>query len=264
MRKWTTIAASACAFFAAAPLAAQQAQTSTTTTTETKEHGKAPVIHRVSTDASRPEVTTTTTETTTTAEAPPTVTRRSHMRESIVEVESSTEPNYVTPFGMSITAGGGPTGMLEPEARHMTNVGGGWDARLTIGTRSILGLELGYIGSAQRIDAIGLDTNALLLKNGAEAVARLNIVNGPVQPYLLGGAGWTNFRLTNTVFNNSDVSSVDNMAHFPVGAGVGFRIRGLVIDTRGVFRPTVGDNMLQAEGGRLHTWEGKVMGGWEF
>jgi hypothetical protein len=54
------------------------------------------------------------------------------------------------------------------------------------------------------------------------------------------------------------------MAHFPLGLGVGVHLRGLVLDGRGVFRPIGGDNMHDSQGGKLHTWEGKVMAGWEF
>jgi opacity protein-like surface antigen len=258
MRKWTTIAASACAILSAAPVAAQQAQTTTTTTTETTSRGQ-PITATDTREFSS-------SESDYGAEAnvsPPA--RPRGMRQAIVELEDpGLEAAYLTPLGVSFAVGGGVTGMIESDARDMTATGGSWDARVTIGTRAIVGVELGYVGGAQDIAAIGLDSSAYLLRNSAEAVARLHILNGPVQPYILGGAGWTNFHLTGDSFNTSSVQNADNMAHFPVGAGVGFRLQGLVLDARSVFRPVAGDDMLEANGGRLHTWEAKGMAGWEF
>jgi len=211
--------------------------------------------------------TTTTTTTETSTPVQPRAERReeTRVREGVLELqEGSLTPSYATGVGVSLMLGGGPTGFLEADARRLTSSGGGWDARLTVGTRSILGVELGYIGAAQTLSAPGLDASGYLLKNGAEAVAHLTILNGPVQPYVLAGAGWTNFTIQNAAFNDSPLPNKDNMAHFPVGAGVGVHLRGLVIDGRGVIRPVAGDNMLNSSGGRMHTWEGKVMAGWEF
>ncbi|MBM4358899.1 MAG: outer membrane beta-barrel protein [Deltaproteobacteria bacterium] len=235
------IAATAAACILAAPARAQQLQsTTTTTTTETRAAQRTEAYREPA--KSRPE-----------------------MREALLELEEgSLAPDYSTAIGVSVLPGGGPTGFLETDARQLTDVGGSWDARLTIGTRSVLGVELGYIGASQNISAAGLDTNAYLLKNGAEAAAHLSILNGPVQPYLLAGVGWTNYRLTNDGFNNTPIPNADNMARFPLGAGVGVHLRGLVLDGRGVIRPVTGDNLLDSSGGKLHPWEGKMMAGWEF
>lgn len=239
MRLWTMIAASAAACLTTATALADEMQsTTTTTTTETS----APARPLAEPAREKPA-----------------------FREALLELEEgSLQPEYQTPIGVSVMVGGGPTGFLETDARQFSDTGGGWDARLTIGTRSIIGVELGYIGAAQNISAAGLDTNAYLLKNGAEAVAHISILNGPVQPYLLAGAGWTNYRMTNSDFNDSPIGNNDNMAHFPVGVGVGVHLRGLVIDTRGVVRPVAGDQLFNNVGGNMSTWEGKVMAGWEF
>jgi hypothetical protein len=240
MRIWTMIAATAAVCMMAVPARAQGLQsTTTTTTTETRAEQR---------EAYR---------------EPPR--SKPAGREAVMELEEgSLSPDYATEIGVSVLLGGGPTGFLELDSRQLTDVGGGWDARVTIGTRSVLGVEVGYIGAAQNITAAGLDSNAYLLKNGAEAAAHLNILNGPVQPYLLAGVGWTNYRLTNDSFNNTPIPNADNMAHFPLGVGVGVHLRGLVLDGRGVVRPVAGDNLLDSSGGKLHTWEGKLMAGWEF
>jgi hypothetical protein len=287
MRKWITIAVSTSALLGAAPLAAQQKPEVTShTTTEATVNGQPIPVHQTTTNKGVQENTTYqntstyqgaqqqqpqrvqyTTETTTEISAePPTPMRTKRFRSAIVEVENpGAEPYYATGFGMAITAGGGATGYLEPDARSMTRVGPGWDARLHLATRSIIGGEVGYFGGLSGVRGVpGLDANTDILRQGVEAAARLNVVSGLVQPYLLGGVGWTNSRITGTTFNNSDVSSLDNFVHFPVGAGIGFHYRGLLVDTRGVFRPTFGDTMLNAENARMHTWEGKLNAGWEF
>ena len=51
----------------------------------------------------------------------------------------------------------------------MTGTAGSWDARFQSGTRCYLGFEAAYLGSAQSIDAIGLDQDATLLSNGVGA-----------------------------------------------------------------------------------------------
>lgn len=188
--------------------------------------------------------TTTTTTTETRTEAPrrqayAAAPRDPKMREALLELEDgSLTPEFSTPVGVSLMIGGGPTGFLETDSRQLTDVGGGWDARVTVGTRSVIGVELGYIGAAQNISSAGLDTDAYLLKNGAEAVAHLNILNGPVQPYLLAGAGWTNYRLTNDSFNDTPIPNADNMAHFPLGVGVGVHLRSTVVASSARWRAT--------------------------
>ncbi len=280
MRKWFTIAVSACALLGAAPLAAQQkTDVTTTTSTETTANGR--VITTTPTQGVQQNTTYQNTgtypgaqpiqrsqyvtETTTEVTGPP-PRQSKRIRAAIVEVDNTgAEPTYYSGIGLALTAGGGATGFLTSESRALSNVGPGWDARLHLGTRSIIGGEIGYFGGLTGMSGVrGLDSSTDLLRQGVEGAMRLNIVSGVVQPYIMGGVGWTNARLTGTTFNNSDVKSTDDMVHFPVGAGVGFHYRGLLVDTRGVFRPTVRDTMLEAEGARMHTWEGKLNAGFEF
>jgi hypothetical protein len=138
MRIWTMSAATAAAYLGATnALAEGPATTTTTTTTETR------AAQRERYSAS---------------EEP-------KMRSALIELESGPlAPEYVTPIGVRLLVGGGPTGFLENDARKLTDVGGGWDARVVVGTRSVLGVELGYIGAAQNISAAGLDGDAYLLR----------------------------------------------------------------------------------------------------
>ena len=171
-------------------------------------------------------------------------------------------PDTMTPYGISVTGGGGVTGFLRSEARDYTSTGGNWNARVALGTRYIVAAELGYVGSAQSVNALGLDSDANLMSNGAEVAARLNILPGAVQPYLLAGAGFTHYRIVGEDFNNSNLENSDNVAHFPLAAGLALRYRGFVADARGTVRPVADDTLLA--GAQMHTWGVNLNAGVEF
>src|SRR5690606_16351422 len=77
-------------------------------------------------------------------------------------------PTYTEPYdettddtlerwGISISLGGGVSGFVEDEMRDTTDDGGQWDVRVAAGLRGPIALEASYLGSAQSIDALGLD-----------------------------------------------------------------------------------------------------------
>lgn len=173
-------------------------------------------------------------------------------------------PETITPYGMSVTGGAGVTGFTDEAARDFSSVGGGWNVRFALGTRSIIAGEIAYLGSGQDVDALGLDNSANLLANGGEIAARLNILPGLVQPYVLAGVGYTHYELVGEDFNNSSVEESDDVAHFPVGAGVGLRYEGFIADARGTFRPVAGGSLFEAGGGELHNWGANLNAGVEF
>lgn len=163
----------------------------------------------------------------------------------VTYVQYSDEERLLFPWGMSVSVGGGVTSFLEDDTRAFTDTGGNWSARLAIGTRLPVTLELAYQGSLQDIDAMGLDRDAMLLGNGVEANIRLNASpRGSVQPYILAGVGWTRYRVTNDQYNTSNVEDEEDVLLLPVGAGVGFRWRGMLLDVRGVVRPALYDDLI--------------------
>jgi hypothetical protein len=187
------------------------------------------------------------------------------------EVESSypripqdSGPSPFTPSGTTLMLGGGITGFTASRARDVTETGGGWNARLVVGTRSVLSAEIGYVGSAQSVDATGLDGDAFLLGNGGEVAARIGWPRSAVQPYLLAGAGFTHYSLVNDDFNTSSVESSDNLVHFPLGAGIAVRAGNVLLDARGVFRPSVEGDLFAEDENDMHTWSGSLNAGWEF
>jgi hypothetical protein len=173
------------------------------------------------------------------------------------------EKHLVTGFGMALSIGGGVTDFTAERARGATNLGGTYGARLTIGTRLPFAVEVAYIGTAQGMDVLGLDSDAILLGNGGEATLRLNILQGTVSPYIFGGAGLTHYSVENSDFNTSAVEDSDNVYTIPMGAGAALQYRGLVVDGRGTFRYAFEEDLL-GEDAKLHNWGAQVNVGFEF
>lgn len=140
-------------------------------------------------------------------------------------------------YGIAVSLGGGVEGFTGDTLRNSTDPGGGWNVRLGVGLKSPLSLEAAYIGSAQNIDALGLSGNALLVGNGAQADARLNLTGGmAVQPFVFGGAAWKRYQIMNETANTSDLVDKDDVIEFPLGVGIGARAAGLDLDLRGEYR----------------------------
>lgn len=174
-------------------------------------------------------------------------------------------------LGIAIAAGGGAGGFTNDEMRGTTDIGGDWDVRLTLGTRSPLAFEGSYIGSAQGIDALGLDNNALLVGNGVQGALRLNAtIDFPIQPFIFGGVGWRRYDLSNADENLSDVSGSDDVVEIPLGVGIAGKWQGLILDARGEFRATTNENLLPERGvgdtgfAEMHRWGVKGTVGMEF
>jgi hypothetical protein len=154
-------------------------------------------------------------------------------------------PTYLTRAGVSLAAGGGASGFTNDALRNTTNVGGDWDVRATVGTRSPIAFEGSYIGSAQQIKALGLDDGAVLMGNGVQGALRLNATTDlPVQPFIFAGAAWRRYDLTNTNQNLSDVQGSDDVLEVPMGAGIAAHLGGLVLDVRGEFRASAMEDLM--------------------
>lgn len=178
--------------------------------------------------------------------------------------------HLITPIGLSVSVGGGAIGFLDDEARDFTDVGGSWDARLVVGTRTPIAFEAGYTGSAQDIEALGLDDNSVLLGTHAEGAARLNILQQlPVQPYIFAGLGYGRYDIVNSDFNTSNVADDDNFGYVPLGAGFGFRAGGFLVDVRGTLRAAFEDDLVSQTAASdeevdLDSWNASAKVGWEF
>ena len=166
---------------------------------------------------------------------------------------------YGSSVGFAFLFGGGYTDFTSQRLRDTTSAGGDWAARLVIGTHSIVGFEAAYVGSARSIQPLGVSTNADLVSSGGQGALRLNIpiVSGDllIEPYGFAGLGYSHYWITN--YNRSslsDLSASDNVMTVPVGGGLSFAHRALMVDVRGSWVPTYYNNLLQSTGGNLNTW----------
>jgi hypothetical protein len=187
-------------------------------------------------------------------------------------IHETEQENWYKKYGVSVALGGGVSGFTNQRMRDTTNVGGDWAVRLTFGSRSPLAFEAAYIGSAQSIDALGLDTDTLLVSNGIQGNLRLNVTtNMPVQPFVFGGGAWRHYSLAREDFNTSDINNSDDVFEIPLGVGVAAKSHGFMFDARGEFRiatnsdlvpsldsPDLGDHSAE------HRWSANANIGYEF
>jgi hypothetical protein len=182
------------------------------------------------------------------------------------------QPTALERLGFSLTAGGGVEGFTGQTLRNTTSPGGNWDVRASIGTKSILGFEASYIGSAQAIEALGLDKNAVLVGNGVQGALRLNATeNTTLQPFVFAGIGWRRYSVSNTSTNTSDVSGSDDVLEIPMGVGLAYKFKGFTLDARGEFRAVTNNDLMPAfdasnptDKAPMHRWGANANLGYEF
>jgi hypothetical protein len=155
------------------------------------------------------------------------------------------EPRPMSGFGMALTAGAGITDYTQQRARDVTDAGVTWDVRLTLGTRTWVGLDLAYVGSAQSLNVAGLSTDSYLLGNGGEAALRIQYPYGFVRPYLLGGIGWQHLSVERADALTVGLLDADNLGIIPFGAGLALgKVNGFVLDILGTGRVAFDDDLL--------------------
>jgi len=178
----------------------------------------------------------------------------------------------VVPTGFSFQVGGGVTAFSRQETRDTFGTGGYWDARAILGSRSFLGAELAYVGSARDATASGLTGNGRLLGNGAEAAVRVNLPIEQqrllVEPFLFGGVGWTYYQVVNENGNSSNVKDHANALSIPFGAGISAAYDHFTVDARFTYRSVFDDKLVPLTGGDrdhedLQNWSAGLTVGYE-
>jgi hypothetical protein len=180
----------------------------------------------------------------------------------LARAADDSKPPLLVPIGMSAMVGGGISQFIDPTANSNATLGGNWTARVTLGTRSFLGAEVAYLGTAQAINALGVDDHAYLLSTGLEGALRLNALTGAWQPYLTAGLGWRYFSVQNTLVNTSDVANTDNVLEMPLAVGLAYRNSGLIVDARADVRPSFYQHLMGATS--LASWSVGAKVGFEF
>jgi len=190
----------------------------------------------------------------------------------VVEVPPAARPlGPASRVGVGAQVGGGVTGFTDKEARQVTDPGGQWEARLSVGTRLPIALEGAYVGTAQNLEVGGLNQQALVVGQGAEGDVRINVGTLKVQPYIFGGFGWTRYEVMQANGATAGIADVDNTLNVPMGAGLDFRVsQSLLLDLRGNWRWTFDDELLDGayngtgKTAKLHNWNASAHLGWEF
>jgi hypothetical protein len=165
---------------------------------------------------------------------------------------------------MDLSVGFGLFGFIDSDTRDYAKEGASWEARLGIAPSEYLGIEAGYIGTMNNIDALGLDSDANLLGTAVEGAFRVNFMKGAFQPYAHVGAGWTRYSLTNADTNTSDVADHDDIVQLPMGVGLAYHVDRVRFDLRGAFRPTTDNDMIGGQGTTLDTWSANLKVGYAF
>lgn len=168
----------------------------------------------------------------------------------------------LVPAGMSASVGAGTFTYTSMTVRGMTGIPGTWDARVTLGTRTLFAGEVAYVGGAQAIDALGLDRSAVLLSNGVEGAVRLHAFRGNLQPYVLVGASWKYLSIQNASFNTSNVLNFDNLFEIPAAVGISYRYRSVLTDLRFGYRAAFETKIIPNR--NLSSWDMGLRVGYEF
>jgi hypothetical protein len=132
--------------------------------------------------------------------------------------------------GLTVMLGGGVegyTGALAPQI----NPGATYGVTASIKPSKVFGLELGYSGAVNDLDAgaLGVDNGPDLVRNGGQAALTFGLGAAPVQPYVLGGIGFSDYNFRGEAGAFSD----DMVGNVPVGAGLRTHIGDFTFDLRG-------------------------------
>lgn len=167
--------------------------------------------------------------------------------------------------GVSLVAGAGVVGFTNGGMREnlSTDLGPGVNARITLGTRTGLGVEVGFLGTTGTIQALtGMETGTLF-GTTIEGALRYNL--RPLEtwnPYVTAGVGGQRYTVSGDLdlatagVKDSDVSLI-----FPVALGLVVHPSAtFLIDVRATVRPNAnGRLVLEQMGGSdyrpLHAWE---------
>ena len=130
-------------------------------------------------------------------------------------------------IGISAMIAGGVTGFTDGAVRDTIShpVAVAWNLRLAFGTRIPLCVELNYFGNAAQVVTVSGADNGFLIGTAVEGALRWNVLpHADGTPYVFAGAGWRTTR-SNPSFPLADsgMRSSDNVAQFPLGAGMAYR-----------------------------------------
>ena len=172
------------------------------------------------------------------------------------------------PFGVGFSVGGGYVGFIDEEFNDFVDPGGGWEARVLLGTDTWMGLEASYLGTSNEMEALGLSDEAYLLGNGASAALRLNLLPPAfyVRPYLSAGVGWMHYSVKNADEDVAALRDSQDVFSVPLAGGVFYSQDWLFADLRVQFAPAFDGNLTRGpfnDDTNMSTWRAVANIGFE-
>jgi hypothetical protein len=164
------------------------------------------------------------------------------------------------PGTVGLTTGAGVTNYFGSGVSGALDPGAAWDARLTLGTGSVIALEAGYVGSSNNFAT--LEGGGHVISNGLDGDLRLQIPLR-VEPYIFGGVGYNHMALYNRTLLGA---TSDDQFTVPAGAGLtGYIGRHATLDVRGTYRFTPDNGItFMAPTSELHQWVAQAHLGYVF
>jgi hypothetical protein len=137
--------------------------------------------------------------------------------------------------GLTLMLGGGVEGYSGGLAPRV-DPGVTYGVTAALKPSKVLGLELGYSGALNKVDASGLGDSVDdpdIVRNGGQAAVTVGLTASPVQPYVLGGIGISDYNVRGGAERVGLAD--DTVGNVPVGAGLRAHIGDLTADLRGTY-----------------------------
>ena len=132
--------------------------------------------------------------------------------------------------GLSVTVGGGVEGYTFALAPAI-DLGATYGVTLGLMPTRRLGLEFGYSGAVNELDTgrpSGASRGVDLARNGAYAATTVGLTSSAVQPYVMGGVGFSHYNVRGGLRGFND----DIVGNIPVGAGMRTTFGSITADAR--------------------------------
>lgn len=148
----------------------------------------------------------------------------------------------------TLQAGAGLCSFTERGARAVTEPGPAWMVRGLLGLDHLLGLEVAYLGGANRLHVPGRP-DAWVLRTSWQAAGRVaaQLRRGQVliAPYAALGMALDLYDIVGDTTPAIATDGVDAAFAAAVGAGMVLRLGRLSLDVQALFRPSRGDDLLR-------------------
>jgi hypothetical protein len=149
-----------------------------------------------------------------------------------------------------------------------TDPGATWNARVTVGARSIIALEASYVGAFNTLNGPGSKAN--VSSQGFDTDFRLNFTprRWVVQPYAFTGVGYNHMSILNADNQPTTLTGDASQFMMPTGGGISTYIgHHATIDVRGTYRYIPSSNLaVMSESGNesIHNWSANAVVGYVF